>query len=179
MSSLAINILGGPGVGKSTLASEVFVLLKKRRISCENIPEYAKGKTWEKAMVTLENQIYVFGKQHHSIFRVSGQVDVMIIDSPLLFSILYGKLEGGSSFYNLVLEEFHKYDNLNFFMKRETIYDESGRNQTKEEAIKIDKEIEKILIDNTINFYDYNLNDGAESIVEKIILKLNEESIMG
>ena len=171
-STIAVNLLGGPGIGKSTLAAEVFVLLKKRQIQCEYITEYAKDKTWEESMMTLQNQIYVFAKQQHKMYRVGNKVDVMVCDSSLLFSIIYGGIEKGSHLYGLILEEFSKFDNITFMLKRQTTFDGVGRNQSEDEAIKIDNEIEQLLIDNKIEYIDYNQNDGAESIVEKIIAKL-------
>jgi nicotinamide riboside kinase len=168
---LTINLLGGPGVGKSTLAAEIFVELKKRHIKCEYITEYAKDKTWEEAKTTLRNQIYVFGKQQHKMFRVSNKVDVMVCDSPLLFSIIYGEVEKGTNFYNLILEEHNKFNNINFYIKRKTKYDPIGRNQTEEIAKEIDKQILDILIDNDIPYFEYELNN-LNSILEKIIEKL-------
>lgn len=44
---LVINLFGGPSTGKSTTAAEIFVYLKKKKINCEYITEYAKDKTWE------------------------------------------------------------------------------------------------------------------------------------
>lgn len=62
-----INLFGGPGAGKSTLAALLFHHLKIRGLSCEMALEYAKDKVWEESYSTLHNQIYVFGKQHTSI----------------------------------------------------------------------------------------------------------------
>ena len=184
--SLVVNLLGGPGTGKSTLAAEVFVILKKKGISCEYITEYAKDKTWEESTTTLSNQIYVFGKQHHKMFRVSNKVDVMICDSPLLFSIIYdgNKTKKGDNFYEHIIEEYNKFNNINFYLERTTKYDPVGRNQTENESIEIDNQIQSILIDNNIEYYTYNRNhirtknsiilNSANDISEKILNELNE-----
>ena len=169
MTTLVVNLLGGPGIGKSTLAAEIFVNLKKKGVECEYITEYAKDKTWENSQSTLSNQIYVFGKQHHKMFRVNDKVDVMICDSALLFSIVYGNLNPSDTFYKLVIEEFNKFKNINFYLDRVTKYDPIGRNQTEEEAKKIDIVIKDILEYNNIDYHNYELDFGVDYIIEKIM----------
>lgn len=51
------NLIGGPGIGKSVLASELFVKMKKNHINCELIYEYPKEVTWEENEKLLKNQI--------------------------------------------------------------------------------------------------------------------------
>jgi len=91
--ALLINLFAGPGTGKSTTMAGVFSELKLRGVNCEMAPEFAKEKVWEKSVNILENQIYVFGKQYNTIHRLLGQVDIIITDSPLLLSSIYGTNE--------------------------------------------------------------------------------------
>jgi len=142
--ALICNLFAGPGTGKSTTMADVFATLKWLGVNCEMAPEFAKEKVWEKSTAILSNQIYVFGKQLQSIFRVNDQVDVVITDSPLLFSLIYAENET-KNFENLVVEVFNRYDNLNFLLKREKEYNPEGRLQTEAEAIDKDNEIEHLL----------------------------------
>ena len=43
MKTLVINLIGGPGCGKSTIAAELFSRLKKMGVTCELVTEYIKG----------------------------------------------------------------------------------------------------------------------------------------
>ena len=45
-STLIVNLMGGPGTGKSTHAGGTFYRMKRSGINCEYIQEYAKDKTW-------------------------------------------------------------------------------------------------------------------------------------
>lgn len=65
-----INLFAGPGSGKSTTCAGVFSKLKLAGVNCEMALEYAKDKVWEQSFHTLDNQIYIFGKQLHRLWRL-------------------------------------------------------------------------------------------------------------
>lgn len=142
MNTLIVNMFGGPGIGKSALASGVYHLLKTRGVECELIPEFAKDCVWDDHTSVFENQLFIFATQHHRIFRCLGKVEALIVDSPLLLPVIYGEHLTNSHFLPLVAEEFLAMNNMNFLLERGDFeYQEVGRNQTKEEAIVIDNKV--------------------------------------
>lgn len=162
--TLVVNLYGGPGSGKSTIMSGLFEELKWAGVNCEMAHEYAKEKVWEKSFFTLDDQIYVFANQLHKVFRVDGQVDVIISDSPLLLSLIYDK-SGLKEFHDLVIAVDKRHTSLNIFLKRMKKYNPSGRMQTKDEAIKKDEDILGLLDKHDI---DYSIMNGERESVEKI-----------
>lgn len=168
---IVINLLAGPGAGKSTTSAKIFAELKENNINCELVTEYAKDKTWEKSFKTLKNQIYVFGKQHHRLYNLIGEVDVIITDSPLLLSIIYSERGIGSNFHNLVIEEFNKFDNYNILLNRTKKYSEKGRSQTLEQAINIDKKIKKLLCHCDIEYTEQTIKD-FDIIISNVMKKI-------
>ena len=174
--ALIVNLFAGPGVGKSMMMGGVFFELKMRGIDCEQSPEFAKDKVWEESYKTLDNQFYVAGKQYHRLKRLSNKVDVIVTDHPLLFSLHYGKDEP-DSFKNLIVDQYNKFDNLNIYFERSSVYNPNGRMQTEEEAKEIDKEILSIVKEHCDDYVV--LPTGYDSLVEiadlvKIKLKENE-----
>ena len=87
--TLVINLIGGPGCGKSTTAAGIFYELKKNGVDCEMSTEFAKDKTWEENQKVLNCQFYISGKQAFRLARVSGKVDVAVTDSPIILGAMY------------------------------------------------------------------------------------------
>lgn len=173
--TIVINLLSGPGAGKSTIAASVFSELKWRGVDAELVTEYAKDKVWEEATKILENQLYIFAKQEQRTNRLNGKVDVILTDSSILLTLAYvqSKVHKGSLFKNLVLEEFDKYENMNYLLQRNNMYIQNGRNQTFEQAKEKDNIIENILIDNNIEYETIDFKrETVDYIVEQIIDKL-------
>lgn len=141
---VVVNLFGGPGIGKSTTAAEVFATLKHMGINVELVTEFAKDMVWEKSVRTLDNQIFVFANQHHRLWRLRDQVDVIVTDSPLLLSLYYGN-EESETFEQLVLEEFNRFTNFNVLLQRTKPYNPAGRLQTEVQAKQIDDEVRRIL----------------------------------
>ena len=83
-----INFYGGPSAGKSTMAAQLFGIMKANRFNVEYVPEFAKDLTWKQSKC-LDDQLYVFAVQHHALYTLLGQVDYIITDSPLLLSLHY------------------------------------------------------------------------------------------
>ena len=172
-----VNMFAGPGSGKSTTAAALFTLLKLHEgIRCELVPEFAKDLVWEERYHTLKNQFYLFSKQQHRIWRVSQKVDVTITDSPILLSNIYRQHMSTEKFRAYVLEEFERYNNINFFIERTKRYAKYGRNETEHEAQKIDEMIKKYLSDHDIHYYSVEGNvRGIDTALSTILDYLGKD----
>lgn len=170
--TLYINLISGPGAGKSTIASKIFYELKMLGLNCELVTEFAKYLTWENNQKALCNQYYVSAKQMHREYVVDNQVDVIITDSPIILGLLYYKEENENikyHFENFIIESFKSKRNLNFFINRIKEYNPIGRNQTLEESINIDNDIKNILNNNKIKYYQIDGNTfGISDILSSI-----------
>jgi len=171
-----INLFAGPGAGKSTIAAGVFSKLKIEGINCELVTEYAKDRVWEKHFSAFDDSLYLLAKQFHRLFRLRGQVEYAINDSPLIMTLYYnqrgvlGKGKLKEKIDSLSEELFDMFDNYNFFVARKKKYNPKGRLQNELEAKNIDLELKKILKLKKIEFTDlqYNCIESIEEIVKII-----------
>lgn len=163
--TLVVNLFGGPGCGKSTLMAAIFHQLKLNGYDCEMVTEFAKDLVWEKRNETFKDELYIFAKQNHRLFRVNGKVDIIVTDRPLLLTNAYN--QDDKELCSLCLKIFNQYNNLNFLLKRQTVYQENGRNQSEEEAMEIDKITQDLLESNGIDHYIVN-NDDLDDIIKII-----------
>lgn len=147
--TVVINLIGAPGTGKSTVASELFAKMKWLGYDVELVSEYAKELVWEQRNETFKNELYLFSKQHQRMFRLNGKVKYIVTDRPLILSLFYNRKYGDNSeaFENIVLQEINKYENINVVLERMKPYVEKGRNQTEEESNSFALEIEDLVMD--------------------------------
>ena len=160
--TLVVNLFGGPGCGKSTLMAAIFHQLKLNGYDCEMVTEFMKDLIWEKRTETFKDELYIFAKQNHRLFRVNGKVNIIVTDRPLLLTSVYN--QDDKELCDLCLKTFKQYNNLNFLLKRQTTYQENGRLQSEEDAIRIDKITQDLLKSNRINHYIVNNNDLVDII---------------
>lgn len=150
---LLINLYGGPGAGKSTMMAQVYAALKHAGVSVEMAPEFAKELTWQNRQDALHCQPYVFGEQLWRIENLCrGGVEVIVTDSPLLLSCVYGTIEWPPAFYKAVVDTASRYRTLNYFVRRTGGYEQRGRNETLPEALAKDAEIEQVLQKNNVSY---------------------------
>lgn len=171
MSAVVINFFGGPGAGKSTLASGLYYFLKRNMTNCELVTEYAKDLTYEERFKTLECQPYIFGKQLYRIETLLNKVDIIITDSPLFLSLFYNSSKYPKSFRDCVIDISNSMNNLNYFIDRgkDKNYSLSGRKESLEQAKQIDTNIENFLQNLNISYKKVNKKFSATAeIMEDI-----------
>lgn len=177
--TLVVNLFAGPGTGKSTFCAGIFAALKWKDVDCEMALEYAKDLTWDSKdkikNPKLENQIYVFGKQQHRMFRLNGKVDVVVTDSPLLHTLVYD-VRDKNALKELVLEEHAQYDNYNIFLNRKKAYNPNGRSQTFEQAVELDNKI-KLMLDEHAGGYEVidAVPENIHHIVDTVLKRLKND----
>lgn len=176
--TLVVNLIAPPSAGKSTMAANIFAELKWKGIDCELVSEFAKELVWEQRNETFKDELYIFAKQNHRLFRVDGKVDVIITDRPIILSVFYNNKYGDQSeeFQNLVIHEHNKYDNMNFYINRKKPYNPNGRNQTEVESNEFGLEI-LCMLEDMIGM-EYKVIDGdlsgVEFVVNEIIKRIGE-----
>jgi GTPase SAR1 family protein len=182
--SIIINLFGGPSSGKSTVASELFSVMKKRDYRVELTQEFPKVLAWDGNIESIKDQFYVTANQHRNISRLYGKVDYIIVDSPILLGLVYKNLYDSfsnypSEFYdetydNFIVSLFKKYKNINIYLKRlENIYENVGRYQDYEESLSIDKKIKELLLVNNLPFDEFNV--GYNIVTEILNHILNQK----
>jgi len=169
-----ISIIGGPGSGKSTVAADVFVRLKKMHYNIELVTEYAKDMTWQESLEVLKNQIYVFAKQHHRLNRLKKKVDIVITDSPILLSCIY-MIGENQPLVDLILHEYNKFDNILFYLERGTPFKEVGRVHSQNESKKIDQQILDLINSNHLPYIHIeNIDNASNDIVDAISGRISQ-----
>lgn len=167
-----INLFAGPGTGKSTTAAALFAELKYRGVNCEYIPEYAKDAAWEgRSKKFFKAQQLIYGKQSWRFDRVKDEVDIMITDCPLMMGLVYMPSDFPMPSLRYVIhEDYNRYENLNFFLKRNKVYNPKGRNQTEAEAKQLDQDIRDMLDRTDIGYRKLNFSrKNPKQIINEMI----------
>ena len=134
-----VNLYGGPGTGKSTTAAGLFFLMKIAGYNCELVREYAKDAVWEGRTHLFAQQAFIFTKQAKRLRDLEGKVDIVMTDSPLMMSLVYGTPPAGLT--EMVAEERRRYNEFDVRLGRVKRYQQAGRTQTESEALDVDSVI--------------------------------------
>jgi hypothetical protein len=170
--TLVVNLLGGPGIGKSTMCAHVFAKLKWAGVDAEMALEEAKSIVWEGNLLRLKDQLFVSGIQHYSIFKLLGKVDVVITDSPIMLGTVY---MDDSVLADALFNRHESMRNINFFINRRNVYNTNGRLHDEIGACKKDDEIRDMMNNYSIPYYIVDgTEDGVESIFNIIIDELDK-----
>lgn len=176
--TIVINILGGPGVGKTTIANELFIRLKKLGKDVEAVSEFAKELVWEKRSEAFDDRLYMHAEQNHRLMMMNNNLDYIITDSPLILTSIYNNYYLKNKFskkYNAMIDEmsiqtWNLYNNITFYIERKTDYNNVGRRESQKQAIDIDSKIKKYLKDHNIEYIKIKDRDNAvDEILNKIL----------
>ena len=172
--AIVVNLVSGPGAGKSSFCASIFAELKWNDINCEMALEYAKDHVWEENTWALQNQFYIFGNQLQRIHRLSNKVDVIVTDSPLLLSIIYDA-KNNEAFRKVIIDEHNRFLNMNFFIERVKKYNPKGRLQTLEQALELDKQIKDMLKGIPVEYESIKgYPENSKVIARKVLERLGE-----
>lgn len=165
-----LSFFGGPGSAKSIMAAHTFALLKWKGVLAELSLEYIKTKLWENSLDVFKDQIYIFGKQYHSMFRLDGKVDVIVTDSPFLLGVIYDST-GNKHLSALIISEYKKINTINIFLERdESQYEKTGRLQDLEAAKQIDSKIITLLESSSIPYVRVKSHPDSPEIVTELVM---------
>lgn len=165
-----INIVSGPGAGKTTMAAMIFVRLKLLGYTVEYVQEYAKELVWKKQFRKLNDQFAVSEEQYNRFKAVNGNVDYIVTDGSLLHGLYYNQtnpenLSNVEKTEKYILEFFKDFDNIVIFLERGDFdYEKEGRIQTEKEAKNVDKELEMLLKEQNISFKKFKSNINQDNI---------------
>jgi len=163
--TLVVNLYGGPGTGKSTTAARVFAALKESGYTAELVTEFAKDLVWEGRSETLQDQVYILGKQSHRINRLLGKVDVIVTDSPLLLTYVYArniKPIPALALCTLAKSIYDEHRNLDFYLVRNEDYhpyDTRGRYQSLSGAREVDRQVRKYVLTHVNGFTELKMDE--------------------
>ena len=126
----------------------------------------------------LSCQPYIFGEQCWKIDRCVDKVSVIVTDSPLFLSAVYNPdLNIEPEFSRMVLKKYNTYNNICFLLKRQWDYQNFGRKESEKEAITLDKRIEEILQNNSLQFEEVSSDaSGYDYIIKQVLEAIKSSS---
>lgn len=167
MKTWVINLYGGPGTGKSTLAAELFAMFKHKNLNVELVREYAKELCWENR--PIDSPLKVLVEQYERQRILAGQVDVIVTDSPLLLAAVYADSKDMIT-KRLARELFDQFNNYDVFLHRIKPFNQAGRYHNEIESKRYDAKI-KSSVGKQIDFdLELDADDSAMVTLYRYIL---------
>lgn len=146
-----INIVGGPGSGKTTLAALLFAELKMQGHTAEYVQEYIKHLVWRNDTDAINNQYLVSTEQYKLFKAVVGKVDFIVTDGALLHGLYYNRnypdnVSNVEKTELKILQYISEFDNVYVFLERGDFeFEKQGRLHTEEESREIDCQMKRIV----------------------------------
>jgi len=174
MKTKVINIIGGPGVGKTVIGSMVFAKIKLRQRTAEFASEYAKELVWKGEFDLLNDQYMVSTEQYRKLRSMDGKVEYIITDGPLVHGLYYNtfyesNVSDKEKTERKILQYMDEFHNINILLTRgDYPYETAGRVQkTIEEAIDVDKKIVMLLNKYAVSYKTFLADEkNVDAIVE-------------
>ncbi|MFR8831620.1 MAG: AAA family ATPase, partial [Eggerthella lenta] len=150
--SVHVNVFGGPGSGKSTMAYAVAAELKARGYTAECVGEVVKDCIYDAARGdqeaarlldgSVESQEELYRRQSARERRLDGLVQFVVADSPAIMGLAYlapdADEDRAARLAALAQDEFEAQESVNVIVAREGAYDPRARIHAEDEAERID-----------------------------------------
>lgn len=146
-----INIIGGPGCGKSMFSAAIVLYLHLHGKTVETIPDHAKALVWQRNFEVLKNQYFIAQRQFEMLNLLDGQVQFLMTESALPQSLYYNEtyepnICDVAKTRDQILAWHRMHDNINVLVERgEKRYVRAGRFQEEEQARTIDRGLRDLL----------------------------------
>lgn len=174
-----INIISGPGTGKSVMASFLFGELKIEGFDTELVQEYAKKLIRRNEEDKLNNQYSISEEQYKELKENDG-IEYIVTDGSLLHGLVYNRINKNNisnviKTEKQILKWYNKFDNIVFFLERDgnIKYTTNSRLETEDEAKKIDNYLKGILDNLNIKYEKVFISETKK--LERIINIIKNE----
>ena len=156
-----INLLAGPGTGKTSIAWSLGGLMKKHHLSVDIAAEFAQDLTYRGIDPTKVPQPVILGEQMYRIHNRAKVSDYVITDSSLLYSLIYKQDYLTDSFDKSALDIYNLYDNINILVRRnkEKNFSTDGRVHDREGSEFIQQKIEDMIQELQLPHFIYDIDD--------------------
>lgn len=172
--TIVINLLGGPGTSKSTVAAELYAKMKRKYMNVEMVREVAKEWAWSGRQIGPFEQIAIIGEQIQKESSLFGKVKYIVTDSPVLLGAVYADENHGISFMSNTVKNYYnfceekKVKHLNFVLPPFIDYDEEGRFESRDDAMYMHYFIMQYLDENHYTYLKLEHDNISDTILERI-----------
>ena len=166
--TIFINLTGGPCCGKTTTAASLFSELKRAGINAELLTEPVKDYIYEENNSAISSQIKLFAEALYKMKQLDGKADVVVTDCPLLHNIVYDQ-EDNKVFHTLVIQEYNKFTNIDFFLERGDMpFEQFGRIHSYQQSVELDNKIKMVYNYANAPYITVDNEHAVEQIMETI-----------
>lgn len=153
-----INIVGGPGCGKSLFTAAIVLYLSLHHRTVELIPDFAKSLVWQKDYEALRNQYHIAQRQYNMMALLDGQVQFLINECSLPQLMFYNEHYADNicdvaKTREHMLAWYKQFNNVNILIDRaDQAYVHTGRFQSEEQAREVDRGLRAVLAQHGMHF---------------------------